>query len=206
MAPLTSAFARQLAHPSGVGGRAVGWLMDRANQRPTRMALDLLDAQPGERIVDAGCGTGAALAALMKQVPTLRLSGFDPSRAMILAAQRRLSCDVRLIQSRTADAPFAGENFDAVLALNMLYFCDAEGEMIAQLRSLLRPGGRLVAYVTDRSSMQRWGFVRVGLHKLWDEASMRTALADAGFAPEAISVQQRPVTRTIMGLFVHATA
>lgn len=201
---LTHALAHQLSRPHGAVGRWLGCAMDVANRKPTRLALDLLDPQAGERIVDAGCGTGAALAALRDRTPGLRLAGFDPSAAMIESAEARLGTRAQLAQASTHDQPFGADQFDAVLALNMLYFCDAEGQMLRDLRAMLRPGGRLVAYVTDRASMQDWRLVGAGLHRLWDAASLRAALEAAGFAPTAISVHQVAVTRSINGLLARA--
>lgn len=201
---LSHHLAHQLARPHGAVGQWVGRAMDLANRRPTQLALDLLDGRPGEAVVDAGCGTGAALAALKDQVGALRLAGFDPSPAMIDAARRRLPDSVRLVEATVADHPYDAASFDAVLALNMLYFCDAEGQMLADLRRLLKPGGRLVAYVTEKQSMHGWGLVGAGLHRLWTANSLKEGLVAAGFAPEAISVHQTAITRKVTGLLVKA--
>lgn len=202
---LSHSLAQQLARPHGVVGRWLGRAMDLANRKPTRLALDMLDAQPGETIVDAGCGTGAALASLRDRTPGLSLAGFDPSAAMIEAARRRLGHRALLAQATTADQPFGQHRFDGVLALNILYFCDADGQMLRDLRAMLKAGGRLVAYVTDGASMQDWRLVSAGLHRLWTAASLHEALVAAGFAPTAISVQQEAIARRVDGLIVRAT-
>lgn len=196
--------ATQLARPRGAAGRWLGRAMDIVNRRPTQLAIDLLGARPGESIVDAGCGTGAALA-LLGRTAGLRLAGFDPSATMIDAARRRLPDVVRLAQATTSDRPFSGEQFDAVLALNLLYFCDDRGDMIADLVSMLKPGGRLVAYVTDGQSMATWGFTKVGLHRLWNADSLARAMVDAGFAPTSVCVHHHAITRSVNGLLVQAT-
>lgn len=201
---LSHSLAQQLARPHGMVGRWLGRAMDIANRKPTRLALDALNAQPGEAIVDAGCGTGAALASLRDRTPGLSLAGFDPSAAMIEAARRRLGQRALLAQATTSDQPFGQHRFDAVVALNMLYFCDAEGQMLCDLKAMLKPGGRLVAYVTDGASMQDWRLVSAGLHRLWTAASLREALKAAGFAPSGISVHQEVVARRVNGLIVRA--
>jgi trans-aconitate methyltransferase len=204
MMRLSHRLAQQLARPHGVVGHWLGRAMDIANRKPTRLALDALNAQPGEAIVDAGCGTGAALAALRDRTPGLSLAGFDPSSAMIMAAQRRLGDWAILEKATTSDQPFASSRFDAVLALNMLYFCDVEGQMLRDLKAMLKPGGRLIAYVTDGASMQDWRLVGAGLHHLWTAASLREALEMAGFAPAGISVHQEVIARRVNGLIVRA--
>jgi ubiquinone/menaquinone biosynthesis C-methylase UbiE len=196
--------AAQLALPVGTVGRLLGGAMDLANRRPTRLAVDLLEPRPGERLLDAGCGTGAAMAAVLRRAPC-RVSGADPSHAMLIAAERRLR---RKWLGRAADLhcagldnlPFADHEFDAALLLNVLYFCDYDGQMLANLHRVLRPGGRIVAYVTHRDTMQHWAFAQTGYHRLFDEAELTRAFVLGGFAPNRICVHAVPIARGVKGL------
>lgn len=196
--------ASQLAHPHGMGGRVLGKAMDWANRRVTGIALRLLEPCFGETILDAGCGTGAALANL-EHLGGCRLVGLDPSATMIDMASGCLGPGVELHCGTIEQNPFADESFDAVLALNVLYFCEPDGSMARALHRLLRPGGRLVAYVTERQSMQGWGFARAGLHRLYDCAELKQLLREAGFAPSAISIHRETVGPGVTGLFAYAT-
>lgn len=200
---LSRALAEQLARPSGRAGRWLGGAMDLANRRPTQLALDLLAPRDGERILDAGCGTGAAMAEVLRRADC-RMTGVDRSESMLVAARRRLGWRARLHCAGIEDLPIPDGGFDAVLALNVLYFADPEGRMLASLARLLRPGGRLVAYVTHRDTMQGWRFARRGLHRLYDEAGLVDAIAVGGFAREHISVHAEPVTRSVKGLLALA--
>jgi ubiquinone/menaquinone biosynthesis C-methylase UbiE len=198
------AVARQLARPAGLAGRLLAPVMDLANRTPTRLALDLLSPSAGETVLDAGCGTGAALQALLVRADC-RATGVDQSATMIAAARRRLHGRAGLVECQLERLPFAEGAFDAVLALNVLYFTDRDGAMIGELRRVLRPGGRLVAYVTEDASMEQWPFVSAGLHRLYDAASLKGALIAAGFAPEAVTVHVEPVAGAVMGLFAVAS-
>lgn len=196
--------ARQLARPAGLAGRLLAPLMDLANRTPTRLALDLLAPVPGQAVLDAGCGTGAALQALLARAEC-RATGVDFSATMITDARRRLRGKAELVEAPLESLPFADATFDAVLALNVLYFADRDGEMIAELHRVLRPGGRLVAYVTEDASMEQWPFVAAGLHRLYDAAGLERALIAAGFAAGAVTVHVEPVAGSVMGLFAVAT-
>jgi SAM-dependent methyltransferase len=195
--------AGQLARPQGFAGRLLGHAMDLANRGPTQLALDLLDPRDGERILDAGCGTGAALDAVARRAG-VRLCGIDPSPTMIAAARRRLGNSVNLHVAAADDLPFESEFFDAALLLNVLYFADPAGRMVAGLHRVLRPGGRLVAYVTHRETMQRWPFAQAGFHRLFDAAELADALVQGGFVPDAISVQEVRITPSVRGLLARA--
>lgn len=201
---LASAFAGQLARPHGAAGRLVGHAMDLANRKPTRLALDLLAPRAGEHILDVGCGTGSALVALAGRGPA-RLVGIDPSELMARMAAARLDGLGTVHRASLETMRFAEASFDAALMLNMLYFCDANGTALARLRHVLRPGGRAVAYVTHRDSMRGWAFARAGLHRLYDARALFEMFAAAGFARNRIAVQEKPITRSVMGLFAIAT-
>lgn len=200
--------AEQLARPHGLAGQLLGSAMDIANRRPTRLAIDLLGPRGGEAVLDAGCGTGLAIAEVLRRAPC-RVTGIDPSPTMVRNAEARLARHraagmVRIIPGRIEDMCCADAGFDAVLALNVLYFCDAEGRMAERLARSIRPGGRLVAYVTHGDTMRNWAFAREGIHRLFDSGSLKSLLADAGFASARTEVQEIPVTRSVLGLFAHA--
>lgn len=191
--------ARQLAHPAGRTGRWLGNAMDIANRRPLRMAIDRLAITAGEDVLDAGCGTGAAMATLRRAHPA-SLTGVDQSDTMLAMARRSLGGDARLIPGDLAALPVEDGTIDAALALNTLYFDNDRHDFASELHRVLRPGGRVVAYVTHRSTMAKWSFTRAGLHRLYDAGTLRAAFVAGGFAADAIDVQEVAVTRAVRGL------
>lgn len=202
---LAARFAGQLADPSGAAGRWLGVAMDLANARAVRQAIDLLEPHAGEAVLDVGCGTGAALAEVRRRAPC-RLIGVDRSPTMIAAARKRLGLGAELLAADLAAASLPQRTIDKALLLNVLYFCDADATMVQAVRATLRPGGRLVAYVTHRSAMARWAFARAGRHRLFDEAELRAVLAQGGFFPARIGIEERQVAPGVPGLFAIATA
>lgn len=185
--------------------------MDVANRKPTRLALDLLAAREAERVLDAGCGTGAAAEQLLLRT-ICRIDCVDWSPTMLRRAEARLGLyrqppharHVGIHLAQVGALPFAAGAFDAVLALNMFYFCDSDGVMIGDLRRMLRLGGRLVAYVTHRATMERWAFTRHGTHRLFDEDDLVHALVVGGFPREKIAIMPCSITRSIHGILVRA--
>jgi ubiquinone/menaquinone biosynthesis C-methylase UbiE len=173
--------------------------MDYANAKPRRLALTALAPQEGERILDAGCGAGAALQSLGRTA-ACELYGIDRSATMIEAADRRVGRGATLRQASVEGMPEDWPRFDAVLALNVLYFADPRGTMIDSLRRARRYRGRLVVYVTDRHSMAHWRFARAGFHRLFDANELETALIDGGFARASISIKHHAVAPGIRGL------
>jgi len=195
--------AEQLARPSGRAGRLLGRAMDVANRRPLRLAVDLLAPRAGERILDAGCGTGAAMAQMLERAPC-RPTGVDVSPEMLGVARRRLGTSADYFLGAIATISASAAPYDAILALNVLYFDDADASMVRALHRLLRPGGRLVGYVTDRATMDGWAFAGAGLHRLYDRHALAEAMCNGGFAPDAVRVQEVRITASVQGLLVHA--
>ncbi len=125
-------------------------LMDRAEQQMwwyralhTRLAAALhgvLDRQPAPRVLDAGCGTGGLLARLGDRAAWV---GLDASAAALDLAQRKTPAP---LACGSVDAlPFADASFDAAVAADLLcHRAVSPPQALAELRRVLRPGGRLV--------------------------------------------------------------
>jgi SAM-dependent methyltransferase len=100
--------------------------------------VDLLAPQPGERILDLGCGDGALTEKLV--AAGCAVIGVDSAPAMVEAARAR-GLDARVMDGQ--NLAFKAE-FDAVFSNAALHWMrDADG-VIAGVRRALRPGGRFV--------------------------------------------------------------
>jgi SAM-dependent methyltransferase len=100
----------------------------------------------GRRILDAGCGSGPLSAALRDQGAIL--AGFDSSAGMIEQARRRLGDDADLqVADLGRPLPFADGAFDDVIAALVLHYLEDWGPALAELRRVLKPGGRLIVAV-----------------------------------------------------------
>jgi SAM-dependent methyltransferase len=103
--------------------------------------LELLNAQPGERILDLGCGTGhltAKIAAFGSQVV-----GVDRSPEMIRQAKEKYP-SLRFEVMDARDIQLDGQ-FDAVFSNATLHWIKEPECVIAGIKTTLRPGGRFVA-------------------------------------------------------------
>jgi trans-aconitate methyltransferase len=101
--------------------------------------VDLLDPQPGERVLDIGCGDGALTERLVEA--GCRVVAIDASPDQVRAARERG------LDARVADAtslPFHGE-FDAAFSNAVLHWIREPDAALAAIHRALAPGGRLVA-------------------------------------------------------------
>jgi ubiquinone/menaquinone biosynthesis C-methylase UbiE len=113
-------------------------------ERPATLAL--AGDVAGRRILDAGCGSGPLSAALRDRGAVV--AGFDSSAGMLKLARRRLGDDADLqLADLGHPLPFPAGAFDDVIASLVLHYLEDWAAPLAELRRVLKPGGRLIASV-----------------------------------------------------------
>jgi SAM-dependent methyltransferase len=105
-----------------------------------RDLLSILAPQPGERILDVGCGTGHLTAEIADA--GARVTGVDRSPAMIDQARANFPALEFAVHDACA-LPYHGE-FDAVFSNAALHWVQPPEAAAAAMARALKPGGRLV--------------------------------------------------------------
>jgi demethylmenaquinone methyltransferase/2-methoxy-6-polyprenyl-1,4-benzoquinol methylase len=108
--------------------------------RRWRAATAAAVVRPGDRVLDACCGTGDL--ALAGARAGGRVTGLDFSERM-LARARRKSSDVEWVQGDALELPFEDGSFDAATVGFGVRNLDGLERGLMELRRVLRPGGRL---------------------------------------------------------------
>ena len=113
-------------------------------ERPAVLAL--AGDVAGRRVLDAGCGSGPLFAALRDRGAIV--TGFDSSAGMLALARRRLGDDADLhLADLGRPLPFPDDAFDDAVASLVLHYLEDWTAPLAELRRVLKPGGRLIASV-----------------------------------------------------------
>ncbi|GAB1513154.1 class I SAM-dependent methyltransferase [Actinophytocola sp. KF-1] len=162
-----------LASAFDAGAPAYDLLVDRNPGYHEHLRLSAERGLTGteQRVLDAGCGTGASTAAVLSVAPHAEVVGVDAAGAMLDRARaKRWPPGVRFVHSGVEDLAAAGVTgpFDAVFAAYLFRnLTDPDGQLRALL-DLLRPGGTLVVhdYVAGADGVTRakwhavcWGIV-----------------------------------------------
>jgi SAM-dependent methyltransferase len=182
-------------------------LVNAFYERPAMLAL--AGDVAGRRILDAGCGAGPLFAALRDGGAIV--TGFDKSAGMIELARRRLGDDADLqVADLGRPLPFPDDTFDDVTASLVLHYLEDWGPALAELRRVLKPGGRLIVsvehpfaitlmhreagrkadYFATSNRTEEWAMGgQTTLMSFWDRPlhAMTDAFAAAGFRIAVIS-------------------
>ena len=120
-----------------------------------RRTLQALVARVGERILDVGSGPGFLTADIAGIVGSGgRVCAVDTSEPMLEAGRRRCA-SLPMVEFQRADArklPYPDASFDAAVAIQIYLFVPELDAALAELRRVLRPGGRAIVLDTDWGS------------------------------------------------------
>ena len=201
-------------------GRTIGWaahydlvvqLLTLGRAKALRqLTIDQAQLRSGEAVLDVGCGTGdLTLLAKQRVGAAGRVCGIDAGPEMIgvargKAARRRTEIDFRVepIEAMT----FPAQTFDVVLSSLMMHHLpdDLKPRALAELRRVLKPGGRLlIADFKRPTDHLGQGVMRLMMHGHVRQGAqdLPALLAEAGFT--SITVEDR--RSRVLG-FVRAVA
>jgi phosphatidylethanolamine/phosphatidyl-N-methylethanolamine N-methyltransferase len=108
-------------------------------------AIQHMNIQPGERVLEVGVGTGINLSLYPKQA---MVTGIDFSSSMLEKARERAARkglrNLRLLQMDAADLKFADDSFDIVYAPYLISVVPDPVKVAQEMRRVCRPGGRII--------------------------------------------------------------
>lgn len=111
---------------------------------------ELAEVNPGEAVLDLGCGTGTLLRALVARQSDARYTGIDPDPQVLAIARRRLQRNARppveLTQGYAQDLPFPDAAFDLVISTLIFHHLPDQVKVAAlrEVRRVLTPHGRFL--------------------------------------------------------------
>jgi arsenite methyltransferase len=154
---------------------------------------EALGAEPGERILDAGCGPGFYMSELLDQIgPDGFVMGVDASPQMLAVAARRCEGheNVGFAEANVTALPVAEGSFDRVLSVQVLEYVPDTLSALREMQRALRPGGRALVFDVDWTTVS-WhspGSDRTErVLRAWDDHLAHPAL------PRTLAAQLRSV-------------
>ncbi len=154
--------------------------------------VKLFSLGPGNRVLDAGCGTGRLLPFLQSAVgPDGWIAELDFAAEMLLLGRMKARlASVAFLQADSEKLPFRSAAFDAVVCFSLFPHLDHPKAAASEFRRVLIPGCRLfIAHLMSREELNRMhgttsGPVRHDM--LPDAAAMTCLLESTGFSQVCI--------------------
>lgn len=140
--------AEQARDARGPVGRLIAFIMARETWAQNIRAIEALDVDGTDSILDVGCGHGRSLATLAARAPNGSVTGVDPSELMVEIAIERNRALVKAGQVDVAVAgvealPFPDGAFDKALCVHVVYFWSDLDAPLREIARILKPGGVL---------------------------------------------------------------
>ena len=142
----------QLVFDDSIGNQLESLYRTRDVLRRRKLVHDAFGAEPGERVLDVGCGPGFYLAELLQRVgPEGAAVGVDRSPQMLALAARRCEGhdNVELREGDATSLPVEDASFDGALSVQVLEYVADVTTALAELRRALRVGGRVTLWDVD---------------------------------------------------------
>jgi cyclopropane fatty-acyl-phospholipid synthase-like methyltransferase len=113
--------------------------------------LEVLRLTESDRVLDIGCGNGR-ITEYLHELTGARMTGIDISAEAIAQARARAAAESGRLTFRVGNMnrlDFEPQTFDAVIAIDTLYYVDDLAETLRQLKAVLRPAGRMGLFYTQ---------------------------------------------------------
>jgi SAM-dependent methyltransferase len=177
------------------GARPEDWALSEEQQIPTyEEAIRRVGVEPGQRVLDVGCGTGVFLRAVADRGAAG--SGLDASEALIgLARDRVPEAEVRVGEMESL--PYPDDRFDLVTGFNSFFFAADMTAALREARRVAKPGAPVVIQAWGRPERCDLEAMKVIARpflpprapgapappELWREAVLEGIAAEAGLTP-----------------------
>lgn len=159
--------ARQLSKPTGANGLEVGELMNDVNIEMTLHAIEQLQLQKEDVVLELGHGNCAHLDQLLQRAKNITYTGLEISETMHHEARRinREQEENRRAAFHLYDGdvlPFPNRSFDKAFTVNTIYFWENPARLLNDIHRVLKPGGVLCITFGLESFMQQLPFIQYG--------------------------------------------
>jgi ubiquinone/menaquinone biosynthesis C-methylase UbiE len=144
-------------------------------------ALDLLDLDRDDRVLDVGCGTGFATEGLLGRVEVVH--GLDQSSHQMEKAFEKFGTRgrVRFCRGDAERLPFADDAFDVVWSSGSIEYWPNPVDALEELRRVTRPGGQVLVVGPNNPRTSVMKRVADAIMLFYDEDEADRMFAEAGY-------------------------
>lgn len=193
-------------------GMASTRISDPRSFRLRKALFAIRELKAGDRVLEIGAGAGQFIRAIKKIRPELDCYGSDISINAIGVASET-NDGVNYVLQGSGQLPFEKESFSAILVFDVLEHVENPEQLVGEMRRILRPGGRLYAFVPcEGDTLSFWHTLRTigvgndltkkyaGHIQYFSRWSLRGLFEKCGFQIEKI-VYSEHILGQLLGIF-----
>jgi len=179
--------ADQFKHPRGFAGKIVGAIMTKGNMPAIVKTLELLQVNDEDTVLEIGFGPGSALYQLLGNNKKCTATGIDFSLLMLHEAAKKNHTFIddkrlKLIHGDFCDINLQNNSFSKVFGVNVIYFWNDLDTIAHKIHTLLKPNGKAVFFMADKSSLVKMKFPQTDVFNKYDIDQVESAFRNAGFS------------------------
>ncbi len=185
--------------PQGNEGVQMLQRMNQSHLAVTAWALDFFRFDDGDRILDIGCGGGAALKRMSERVGSGHLTGVDYSDVSVELSKETNAADIssgkmEVLAASVESLPFGDGTFDKIVTVESFYFWPNPTENLKEVRRVLKSGGifLLVADIYQKEGLSEETLENIEQYQLLNPTidEFQALFEEAGFSEIRIHTKE----------------
>ena len=152
------------------------------NEEMRAEAIELLDIEPDDRVLDIGCGTGFATEGLLERVE--QVYGLDQSPHQLEKAYAKFGKRDGPVSFHLGDAerlPFQDDTFDVVWSSGSIEYWPNPVDALRECRRVAKPGGQVLVVGPNYPNSSVFQRLADAIMLFYDESEADRMFRDAGF-------------------------
>lgn len=198
--------AKHFRCPQGLIGKEMGNLMSKVNSYINKCTIDILKLTDNNSVLEIGFGNGTYVTSILGKANNVKYFGLEKSDIMIEEAKRRHyeeiekgNVELKIVENEVIT--FDDFSFDAVIAVNLIYFIDNVQLFLKEVNRVLKNEGTLYLSFRAKDTM---GVNKISNHgfKLFSTEELVELLTNIGF----VEIQTKNVSESNNRDFVMLSA
>ncbi|WP_411967764.1 methyltransferase domain-containing protein [Haloferax sp. YSSS75] len=161
------------------------------NEEMRDEALEMLDIQQGDRVLDVGCGTGFGTEGLLRYTDDVH--GLDQSIHQMQKAWEKFgkNDEVRFYRGDAERLPFADDSFDVIWSSGSIEYWPNPVTALEEFRRVVKPGNKVLVVGPDYPKTGVFQKLADAIMLFYDEEEADRMFEDAGFVDIEHHILQR---------------
>lgn len=192
---MVNKYLQNTRKPEGFMGKLLLRGMNMGHAAFSAWAMQFLQCGDGAHVLDIGCGGGANIAKMLRELPRSTVDGIDYSEESVALSQRKnaayLGKRSTITWGNVEALPYADGVLDAVTAFETVYFWPDLPAAFREVLRALKPGGVfLIGCEMDDPNDTTWTG-RIADMKIYSGMQLKEVLGEAGFSSVEIHTAKK---------------